>query len=118
MVTDGQPLCEAVLWTNWIHRGRLVASTSSELFGLHAEKFRDITPKRHMSLQYLRLYASLFVSNLLEQEKNDASAISDICDDIDALQLVNLAFEVDEQAPQQSRRVSIASLRWQRRPSQ
>eukprot|EP00747_Dinoflagellata_sp_TGD_P201512 gnl/TRDRNA2_/TRDRNA2_74995_c0_seq1.p1 gnl/TRDRNA2_/TRDRNA2_74995_c0~~gnl/TRDRNA2_/TRDRNA2_74995_c0_seq1.p1 ORF type:complete len:191 (-),score=23.35 gnl/TRDRNA2_/TRDRNA2_74995_c0_seq1:27-539(-) len=96
-VVVGQPLCEAVLWTNWVHRGRLVASTSCELFGLNAEKFRDITPKRGLSFQYLRQYANLFVRNVLGQDFK--RNMTDICEEIDALQLVSQAFEVDPSSP-------------------
>lgn len=62
---------EAVLWTRWLHRGRLVSIKDCDLMWLNSAVFRDIA-QRNVALSFLKRYALRFVENLIQAEKDGA----------------------------------------------
>jgi len=79
VVTEGQWISEACLWTKWHHRGVLSAASDCRLVLLDAKRFRDIVC--HFSSElHPTGYASSFVRAL-----NETSKVTDlpICVEID-----------------------------------
>lgn len=70
-VTEKAYVAEAVLWTNWKHRGTLTAVSDVKLAMLDAQGFRDICQRfMRRSEAALRIvqYANTFVDELNRQE--------------------------------------------------
>eukprot|EP00747_Dinoflagellata_sp_TGD_P120603 gnl/TRDRNA2_/TRDRNA2_173279_c0_seq4.p1 gnl/TRDRNA2_/TRDRNA2_173279_c0~~gnl/TRDRNA2_/TRDRNA2_173279_c0_seq4.p1 ORF type:complete len:445 (+),score=47.94 gnl/TRDRNA2_/TRDRNA2_173279_c0_seq4:33-1367(+) len=61
-VTRGMWICEAVLWTSWVHRGTLRASNESQIMSLSSQLFQSIAKTIHQ--EFVRTYASEFCSVL------------------------------------------------------
>lgn len=73
VLSGGQWMCEAVLWTTWVHCGTLVSEAHCKLLQLDAEKFRTIMsriPTRDASK-----YGSAYIQKL---NRVDRARLSDI----------------------------------------
>merc|ERR1711879_522021 len=57
-------VCEAALWTNWIHRGQLTAITDCRLYALDCKKFQDIASSFEHHAFDPKKYAVEFVKDL------------------------------------------------------
>lgn len=74
-VKDGEWLCEAVLWTNWMHCGTLQAETNCTLLVLDKEQFcYTISP---FPTHHARDYAGAFVEEL---NRTDRDFLTDLRD--------------------------------------
>merc|ERR1712032_1545747 len=65
-VAYGQWICEASLWTTWVHIGTLQAHTECRLLGIDATRFVNIMttfPTLHANV-----YATNYVTQLREEE--------------------------------------------------
>mmetsp|Transcript_118053 Transcript_118053/g.220636 ORF Transcript_118053/g.220636 Transcript_118053/m.220636 type:complete len:914 (+) Transcript_118053:152-2893(+) len=74
-VAEGTYIAEATLWTQWMHRGMLTASTDARLCVLDSKKFQEIAGSFHHSMvdpeMDPRAYAAEFVSALNEAKDDD-----------------------------------------------
>jgi len=61
-----QYLCDMVLWVKWEHRGRLIASATSELFALDAAAFHRVV-SRTSSFQQCKAFALEYHEHLLNE---------------------------------------------------
>lgn len=64
-------VCEAALWTNWIHRGQLTAITDCRLFALDCKKFQDISSSFEHHAFDPKKYAIEFVKDLNTCSQNE-----------------------------------------------
>ncbi|CAK9031791.1 unnamed protein product [Durusdinium trenchii] len=76
--------CEAVLWTPWIHQGRMYARTESTIIALDAMQFHSVAESFSAHMELLRTYAEEFVhamnelaGNFTDDEEDDAE-LSDL----------------------------------------
>jgi len=63
----GDNVCEAVLWTPWVHQGTTIANVESELLSLDSGKFREVVGKFHADVWILQKYGVEFVLRMNEQ---------------------------------------------------
>jgi len=68
---------EAALWCEWVHRGRITATSAVELVRLEGERVRSIVAGCPTALHHLRIYAALFVQRLCEQTPMNTCSDSD-----------------------------------------
>eukprot|EP00439_Symbiodinium_sp_Y106_P030075 s4345_g3.t1 len=59
-----QWFCEAVLWTPWVHQGRVRAKSETELISLSSAKFRDVLSEYPKHMSFMRMYGLVFLSQL------------------------------------------------------
>jgi len=81
-VIEGEWLAEPFLWTHWMCRGLLCASTDSRLVLLDAGKFQDTVSAFNHSEFNPKVYAGVFV-----EELNDLEDLSDITSGIELTSL-------------------------------
>jgi len=80
----GQWCCEAVLWTPWVHQGRLTANTESRLLAVESIKFQDIMSSHRGSMWLPKKYGAEFVRKMNEMagfftdDPNDDVTLSDM----------------------------------------
>merc|ERR1712003_302272 len=105
-VLEGQWICEAVMWSKWIHPGWLITTTSCELFVFNSAKFLAVmaeAEKSGSSLSSLRTYAEL----VLEQYVN-VHPRTDVWDDGDGLEgLARTASSQSLRSDKEQRRQSV-----------
>jgi len=82
VISRGQWLCEPVLWTMWRHAGSLVAASNSELFAIHADKFRQLLKNQRELLHAAQRYAQLFADHV----NQSPGYTTDVSRDFDVLQ--------------------------------
>jgi len=70
--------CEAVLWTPWVHQGRMYARYESTIIALDAKQFHEVAQSFSADMEMLRIYADEFVhamndlaGNFTETEEDD-----------------------------------------------
>jgi len=73
--------CEAVLWTKWLHCGRMEAVVETELIVVNSESFRKIMASDYSSWGLAREYAVVFVQSLNDKTTADM-AVHDIHEDM------------------------------------
>merc|ERR1712083_614095 len=61
ILTEGQWVCEQALWLRWTYFGKLIARTPCEIFRVNAQEFRDVVLSHDTSLEFVMLYASLYI---------------------------------------------------------
>jgi len=74
---EGKGLCEAVLWTHWVHRGDCTSSSHASLFKLQASDFQAVVSAFSVVNSVVRIHASLFVHMLNEQGRKGSSDLFD-----------------------------------------
>jgi len=86
--------CEAVLWTPWIHQGRMYARTESTIIALDANQFHQVAESFSAHMDLLRSYAADFVhamnelaGNFTEDEDDDAE-LSDLFYAMQAIEML------------------------------
>jgi len=77
-VVEKEWISEACLWTEWIHRGELVAHKDCRLGLLDAQSFQHTVSQFHRQSFDVKAYAEEFVNELNSQMPN----ISDLMDDM------------------------------------
>jgi len=65
---SGARFCEAALWTNWVHTGKLSSQAHSTLLALDVEKFKTITFSFQEAFGLATNYARKFVNHLNDSE--------------------------------------------------
>jgi hypothetical protein len=68
---EGEWICEAVLWTPWLHLGDLHAARESQLITINAAAFGDSVRQNKPMWLGLRRYAEKFVRTLNKIERED-----------------------------------------------
>merc|ERR1712216_492149 len=58
--------CEAVIWTMWVHQGRMRTNIECELVALDSTKFRDVVSKYHGDVWLPQRYGAEFVRSMNE----------------------------------------------------
>merc|ERR1712032_742144 len=71
-------VAEPVLWTEWMHRGRLMATLASEVAALDPLKFQALTLERLKLVAALREYAGLFAERMSQGSELDGWC-NDLC---------------------------------------
>jgi len=64
-IVQGNWLCEPVLWTDWHHRGSLVARRDCDIMELNANTLCDIVLRRPLAIRSLRKYARLWFDTVV-----------------------------------------------------
>jgi len=77
--------CEAVLWTPWIHQGRMFAQTETAIVALGAKSFHDEAKRFGADMEILQTYAKKFVENMNMLAGNFTADEDDDCDLSDLL---------------------------------
>lgn len=80
-VGPGDYLAEATLWTHWMHRGTLRATTDSQLLTLDSEKFQEIVGP--FPTQHPQCYACAFVEELNVANRGEDANLSDLRGDLE-----------------------------------
>ncbi|CAE7678342.1 KCNH6, partial [Symbiodinium pilosum] len=62
--------CEAVLWTPWVHQGRMYARTESTIIAMDAKQFHDVASSFSADLELLKAYGREFVFSMNEVAGN------------------------------------------------
>lgn len=63
-VAKSDSFCEAVLWTAWVHQGKMISATESHVMALDATLFQDVA--LNWDTDMLRKYATEFVYKMNE----------------------------------------------------
>jgi CRP-like cAMP-binding protein len=106
LLSSGQWVCEAVLWTQWLNRGTMRAATEARVIALNAQKFHNVVQEHRTGLRDLLNYAQTAVDLMNEAEKEDISDLFMGFDIDDAVR--RLGFEGLDQKRRRSRRISNA----------
>eukprot|EP00747_Dinoflagellata_sp_TGD_P224188 gnl/TRDRNA2_/TRDRNA2_96373_c0_seq1.p1 gnl/TRDRNA2_/TRDRNA2_96373_c0~~gnl/TRDRNA2_/TRDRNA2_96373_c0_seq1.p1 ORF type:complete len:436 (-),score=53.06 gnl/TRDRNA2_/TRDRNA2_96373_c0_seq1:34-1281(-) len=67
----GEWCCEAVLFTRWIHQGRMRAKIECDLMALDGSKFRDILKQHPAHFGFPLAYAQAFIESLVTSKKTE-----------------------------------------------
>merc|ERR1712194_130290 len=89
----GAWMCEAGLWGRWMHRGRMEAAISSEVYMLDAHTFHSIIlegEEQNWPVEPLKTYAIAYGARF---GNADAEEVSDIGDPFEATHLAYKCFE-------------------------
>jgi hypothetical protein len=81
-VPAGRCFSEAVLWTQWMHLGRMMSMRESDLVKLNAASFRHIVLEFPVHSSVARTYGAIFLRNL--NERFHQHTISDLHFDLTA----------------------------------
>merc|ERR1712032_1550792 len=93
-VRSGAHACEMVLWAQWEHRGRLVATQYSDLVALDSLAFRRIIC-RSVAFSQCREYARLYAAKVAEEFDVNLTRMPDVWLSVEeAWQISSLAFDV------------------------
>lgn len=60
-------LCEAALWTSWVHQGYLEATSDAVLLSLGGQHFQSTLSQHHAEMWIAQAYAAEFVRSMNEQ---------------------------------------------------
>jgi len=92
-VNQGEWMCEAALWTDWVHRGRTTTSLMTcELYTLEASEFQTIVSKTQ-SLPEIQRYAKFYSSRAV-QDSGGAENLTDIWGNkVEVKKVVDRAFD-------------------------
>ncbi|CAL1154839.1 unnamed protein product [Cladocopium goreaui] len=99
--------CEAVLWTPWIHQGRMYARTESTIIALDAHEFHEVAQSFSAHMELLRSYAEEFVRAMNElagnftEDEDDDTELSDLFFAMQAIEMLpgNRSFEEGTSRP-------------------
>jgi len=83
--------CEAVLWTPWIHRGRMKALIDSELIALNCHDFLEIVKSYRQHLSLPQMYGKAFVKQMNDIAGRSCSG--DLEDDVGLSDLLQMEEE-------------------------
>ncbi|CAE7251880.1 HCN3 [Symbiodinium natans] len=76
--------CEAVLWTPWVHQGRMYARNESTVIAMDAKQFHDVAQSFSADMELLKVYGREFVFSMNEvagnftEEEEDDEDLSDL----------------------------------------
>ncbi|CAJ1357918.1 unnamed protein product [Effrenium voratum] len=65
-LNDNEWFCEVVLWTPWMHQGRVRAKIETEFMELNNEKFREVVSEYPKHLSFMRIYGLSFLHQMQE----------------------------------------------------
>jgi len=82
-IVQGNWLCEPALWTDWHHRGSLVARSDCDAMELNANALCDIVLRRPLAMRSLRKYARLWFDTVAA---SSPKTLDDCGPDFDVLQ--------------------------------
>merc|ERR1719331_3754045 len=75
IVNAGDWVCEAVLWTMWVHHGDLRAHKECQMITIDGHKFSQLMRKNNILWIQLHKYAAAFVAEL---NKISAETLTDL----------------------------------------
>ncbi|OLP94221.1 Potassium voltage-gated channel subfamily H member 6 [Symbiodinium microadriaticum] len=115
-----QWFCEAVLWTPWVHQGRVRAKSETELISLSSLKFRDVLSEYPKHMSFMRMYGLVFLSQLqdwyeVSQRLTDLDmdvSVSATTTDFLQLELADVESEAPSLRDDQKSTVSGSSSFW------
>lgn len=81
-VTEGDFVCEGVLWLQWLHRGRAVAPVVTDLALVCASRFREAIGRNNRMMRCVQDYARSFAGHYAMQYEARAE-VSDLSTVID-----------------------------------
>jgi len=76
-VTMGQWFCEAVLWTPWVHQGRMTATQECELITIDGDKFRATVTHHRTDAKWARMYGEQYVKSMNKLAGFDGEPVGD-----------------------------------------
>merc|ERR1719343_1742602 len=75
---SGRDWCaEAVLWTEWITRGKMMAQSECELAGLDAKKFENTLLMDCIDVNFPKCYGATFI-NVLNDSVSNGKPLTDL----------------------------------------
>jgi len=93
---EGHTCCEAVLWTSWVHVGRMGACVQSDLLTLTSVDFRNHITKNHCAWALAKSYAHMFLKKLNAMDTGD-EAVSDLHQELAQHAVVEMASMAEEE---------------------
>eukprot|EP00421_Protoceratium_reticulatum_P005099 CAMPEP_0168365630 /NCGR_PEP_ID=MMETSP0228-20121227/4816_1 /TAXON_ID=133427 /ORGANISM="Protoceratium reticulatum, Strain CCCM 535 (=CCMP 1889)" /LENGTH=733 /DNA_ID=CAMNT_0008378415 /DNA_START=13 /DNA_END=2214 /DNA_ORIENTATION=+ len=95
-LSDGDYMCEMVLWVLWEHRGRLTATTTCEVVALDPTRFAENVREAATFLQwkrYAKLYTERLFAHTLAMKADEP--LSDLWDsNLDLSEIAHAAFSI------------------------
>jgi len=71
-------LCEAVLWSDWIHVGHAEAVCASEIMSVSVEQFKEVAQKSRASMFVFQKYAAAFHARILSAKPPTSTYPTDL----------------------------------------
>lgn len=93
-VEEGNFICEATLWIQWLHRGRAVAPVVTELAVVCATRFRECIARNNRMLRCAQEYAQTFANHyvLRHQAREPVSDLSAVIDSEESWSMASETF--------------------------
>jgi len=94
IVDKKMSFCEAVLWTPWVHQGRMYTRTESTVIAVDAKQFHDVAQSFSADMELLKAYGREFVFSMNEvagnftPEEEDDEELSDLFHSEKAIQVL------------------------------
>merc|ERR1719316_433055 len=75
-LTDGMWCSECALWSNWVHKGTLIATTHTEVFAVHSQQLAAVAGEDLFVREITSDYREAFQKQLTEQQEDQMNDIN------------------------------------------